>query len=288
LNEPSSTEDEPFLDLSRARLGPAEAAIFETFVVPRYLATFGDLVVEMLAEGDDAQVAHLLCRTGYPDRGVALRLAGAHIYGCDPSSSAIELARVKAATMPDLVTDYRVADQLPAPLPGGSFSHVLSVHPILRPPERAQLLQECARLLAPNGQALLAIPMRGSFQEIFDLLREFALKHEAVDVMQAVEQAALSHPTLEALGAELEEAGFHYVDVELRSTTLEFQSGRAFFEDPIARLIILPELRATFQVEDTEPSFTYVREAIDKYWSQASFALTVNVGCASGRRLADA
>jgi SAM-dependent methyltransferase len=287
LTEPRD-EGESTLDLSRARLGPAEAAIFETFVVPRYLATFGDLMVEMLAEGDDAQVAHLMCRTGYPDRGVALRLAGAHIYGCDPSSHAVELARVKAATMPELVADYRVAGQLPAPLPAGAFSHVLSVHPILRPAERMQLLHECARLLAPNGQVLLAIPMRGSFQEVFDLLREFALKHEAVDVTQAVEQAALARPTMEALGAELEEAGFHYVDVELRTTTLEFQSGRAFFEDPIARLLVLPELRATFPVEDTEQPFAYVREAIDKYWSEASFPLTVNVGCASGRRLDDA
>jgi SAM-dependent methyltransferase len=284
LNEPT-TEGDGLLDLSRARLGPAEAAIFETFVVPRYLASFGDLVVEMLAEGEDAQVAHLMCRTGYPDRGVALRLPGAHVYGCDPSQSAIELAKVKAATMPELVADYRVTDQLPAPLPGGAFSHVLSVHPILRAEERARLLQECARLLAPHGQALVAIPMRGSYQEIFDLLREFALKHEAVDVTQAVEQAALARPTMEALGAELEVAGFHYVDVDLRTTTLEFQSGRAFFEDPITRLLVLPELRASLEIEDAEPAFDYVRDAIDKYWSETAFALTVNVGCASGRRL---
>jgi SAM-dependent methyltransferase len=284
----TATHEGSFLDLSRARLGPAEAAIFETFVVPRYLSTFGDLVVEMLAEGEDAQVAHLMCRTGYPDRGVALRLAGAHLYGCDPSSHAVELARVKAATMPELVADYRVAEKLPVALPGGAFSHVFSVHPILRPAERMQLLEECARLLAPHGQVLIAIPMRGSFQEVFDLLREFALKHEAVDVTQAVEHAAVARPTMEALGAELEEAGFHYVDVELRTTTLEFQSGRAFFEDPIARLLVLPELRATLAVEDTEQPFSYVREAIDKYWSEASFPLTVNVGCASGRRLDDA
>jgi hypothetical protein len=28
-----------------------------------------------------------------------------------------------------------------------------------------------------------------------------------------------------------------------------------------------------------------VREAIDKYWSDGTFELTVNVGCATGRRL---
>jgi hypothetical protein len=29
-----------------------------------------------------------------------------------------------------------------------------------------------------------------------------------------------------------------------------------------------------------------VRDAIDNYWSEGTFELTVNVGCASGRRLA--
>ena len=280
-------EDASFLDLSRARLGPSEAAIFETFVVPRYLASFGELLVEMLADGADAQVAHLLCRTGYPDRGVALRLPGAHVYGCDPSPSAVELARVKAATMAELTADYRVTERLPVELPAGAFSHVLSLHPILRPAERGRLLEECARLLGPNGQVLVAIPMRGSFQEVFDLLREFALKSEAVEVTQAVELASVARPTMEGLGAELEEAGFHYVDVELRTLTLEFQSGRAFFEDPVARLLVLPELRATLAIEDPERAFSYVRDAIDKYWSEASFPLTVNVGCATGRRVVD-
>jgi hypothetical protein len=30
----------------------------------------------------------------------------------------------------------------------------------------------------------------------------------------------------------------------------------------------------------------YVEEAINKYWSEEAFELTVNVGCASGRRAA--
>jgi SAM-dependent methyltransferase len=277
--------EEPAIDLSRAKLGPAEAAIFETFVVPRYMAAFGELSIEMLAEGEDAQVAHLLCRTGFPDRGIARKLEGAHVYGCDPSPHAIELARVKAATMPEMFADYRVADALPAPLPGAAFSHALTLHPLVRSAERIQILRECARLLAPNGQALIAVPMRGSFQEVFDLLREFGLKNEAVDVTQAVEQAASARPTMEVLGAEMEDAGFEYVDVELRTAFHEFQSGRAFFEDPIARLLVLPELRSSLAIEPLERPFAYVRDAIDKYWSEAAFPLTVNVGCASGRRV---
>jgi hypothetical protein len=90
---------------------------------------------------------------------------------------------------------------------------------------------------------------------------------------------------VEALGAELEEAGFQYVDVEMRPKTLQFQSGRDFFEDPVVRLVILPELKTTLGLAATEQALGYVRDAIDKYWSEGTFELTVNVGCASGRKL---
>jgi SAM-dependent methyltransferase len=267
-------------------LGPAEAAIFETFVVPRYLSLFGELALEMLAEGDDAQVVHMHCRTGYPDRGLAIRLPGAYIVGVDASSAALELARAKAATMPDMVSDYRLVEELPTPLPDGSFSHALTLHPPASAEDRGPLLTESARLLAPHGQVLLAMPMRGSFQEIFDLLREYALKHDDTTVAAAVEQAVLVWPSVEMLSGELEDAGFDYVDVSLRPSILRFQGGRDFFEDPVARLAILPELRATLSLEGAaDKSLAYVREAIDKYWGGRSFELTVNVGCATGRRL---
>jgi SAM-dependent methyltransferase len=270
----------------RAHLGPAEAAIFETFVVPRYLSLFGELALEMIAEGDDAQVVHLHCRTGYPDRGLAIRLPGAYVVGVDASPAALELARAKAATMPGLVADYRLFEELPTPLPEAAFSHALTLHPPASAEDRGPLLTESARLLGPHGQVLLAMPMRGSFQEIFDLLREYALKYDDTGVAAAVEQAVLVWPTVETLSEELVNAGFDYVDVSLRPSTLRFQGGRDFFEDPVARLAILPELRSTLSLEESaDKSLAYVREAIDKYWGGRSFELTVNVGCATGRRL---
>jgi SAM-dependent methyltransferase len=268
----------------RVRLGPAEAAIFETFVVPRYLSLFGELVLETIVESEQARVVHMHCRTGYPDRGIVLKLPGAHIVGLDPSPAALQLARAKAATMPEMVAEYRVVEELPTPLPASAFSHALTMHPLAHAEDREQLLLELARLLAPHGQVLIALPLRGSFQEVADLLREYALKNDDINVSQAVEHAVLARPTVDELIAQVQKAGFEFVDVDLRPATVPFRSGRDFFEDPIARLLVLPELKIHHGFEDDHKALGYVREAIDKYWSDGTFELTLNVGCASGRR----
>ena len=264
-------------------LGPEDAAIFETFVVPNYLALFGERLVETIAPGRDARVCHLHCRTGYPDRLLLDKLPNAHVYGCDTSEHAIELARAKAKTLDGFVSDYRVIDGQITPFPAGAFSHGFTMHPLAAPAERRTLLEELARIVAPRGQALVAMPLRGSFVEIADLLRECALKNELTELTNAVEAAVQLRPTDELFKRELEVVGFEFVEVDVRSRTLRFESGRQLFEDPATRLLLLPEFRVNLNMPDDRP-FAYVREAIDKYWSDGTFELTVNVGVVSGRR----
>jgi SAM-dependent methyltransferase len=272
-------------------LSAEEAAVFETSVVPRYLAMFGERLVEMIAASPDARVCHLGCRTGYPDAALLERLPNAHVHGCDVSEPAIELARAKAVALvrgqTGVVFDYRVCNSLPLAFDGGVFSHVFSVHPLVASTNRATLFKELARLVAPHGQALVALPLRGSFMEITDLIREYALKYELVDLGAAVEEATQLRPTDDMLKYELETAGFEFVEVEVRTRTLRFSGGRDFFDDPITRLLLLPEIRATIPFgaygQAVEP-FAYARDAIDKYWSDGTFELGVAVGVVSGRR----
>ena len=264
-------------------LGPEDAAVFETFVVPRYLSLFAERLIDMVAAGNDARVCHLQCRTGYPDRLLLEKLPNAHVYGCDTSEHAIELARAKARTIPGFVHDYRVIEGQTTPFPAGAFSHAMTLHPLAAPAERRLILEELARIVAPRGQALVAMPLRGSFGEIADLLRECALKNELTELTNAVEAAVQLRPTDELFKRELEAVGFEYVDVDVRTRTLRFENGRQLFEDPATRLMLLPEFRVNLHMPDDRP-FSYVREAIDKYWSDGEFELTVNVGVVSGRR----
>ena len=266
------------------KLGPSDAAVLETFVVPRYLTLFGEAVLDMFLSSDAAAVVHLGCRTGYPDELIADRLASGSIVGFDPSPPAIDLARTKGALIPSVSTDYEVFSGYPTRLAPRSFTHGISLHPPIVREDRQALVTEMARLIVPRGQVLLSMPMRGSFQEIIDLLREYSLKYDLAEIGKATEGASLARPTVEGLTEELQEAGFDDVDIDLRPVSLAFQSGRDLMEDPIMRLLVLPEIWTTLGVPDLASAMAYVEEAINRYWSEEAFELTVNVGCASGRR----
>ena len=265
-------------------LGAADAAILETFVVPRYLALYTGLFFEMLLTGDRARVAHLGCRTGYPDLELFERIPSMSLTGVDNSLPALELARNKAHARGELDIEYLVTDGYPTELESEQYSHALSLHPILDELGRAALLEELARVLYSGGQALIAMPMRGSFQEIMDIFKEYALKQDDADFSKALEAAFRTRPTLETLAEELEAAGLSDIDVKLQHKELEFESGRALIEDPAMRLLILPEIRTWVQIENLAPALDYLAQAVDKYWSEDKLSLTLNVGCASARK----
>jgi len=265
-------------------LSSADAAILETFVVPRYLALYANLLLDMLLAGEAARVAHLGCRTGFPDLELFERIPSVSLVGVDSSAPALELARNKAHARGELDIEYLIADSYPTALETGQYSHALSLHPNLDRAARTALLQELARVLYSGGQALIAMPMRGSFQEITDMFKEYALKEDAAEFGKALEASFRNRPTLESLSEELEAAGLSDVDVKLQHRQLEFDGGRALIEDPAMRLLILPEIRTWLQVDQLDGALDYLARAVDKYWSEDKLSLSLNVGCASARK----
>ncbi|WP_438025181.1 class I SAM-dependent methyltransferase [Sorangium sp. So ce233] len=267
-------------------LSAADAVLFEHAVVPRYISFFASLAVNMLLPSEAARIVHFGCRSGFPDPIVADKLPGATLVGVDGSAAALDLARAKAALFSGMNASYVLADALPTPLPSESFSHAFTLHPVCRPSERAQLLAELRRVLVPGGQALIALPLRGSFPEVADIARECALKQDLSELGAAVDAAAVSRPTIETIAEEIEGAGFDEVEVDVQLIAVSFDSGREFLEDPISRLMVIPEATAMLDVEPQiiDSMLKYLHHAVSKYWSEGVFELTVNVGCASARR----
>jgi ubiquinone/menaquinone biosynthesis C-methylase UbiE len=266
-------------------LTAAEAAIYESLVVSRYMQVFGGAAVPLLLPFSPATIVHLACRTGYPAAAIGRQLPGCTVTGVDSSPAALELARTKASLISGVTAKYVHAAELPTPLSPGHFSHTFGLHPLGTRGEYRALLAEHQRLLCAGGQMVLALPLRGSFPEIYDMLREYALRHDQPHFGEAVDAAASQRPNPETLTTQIEAAGFVDVEVTLDLVAITFDNGRDFLDDPIARLVVGPDVRSSIPVDGgVDAAWQYATHAIAKYWSEIRFELTVNIGGVSARK----
>lgn len=105
-----------------------------------------------ITEGET--VLDVACGTG--NAALLAAAAGARVTGLDAAERLIEVARSR--TGGDRV-DFVVGDALELPFPDGDFDVVLSVFGIIFVPDAARGIGEVARVLRPDGRALLAVWM---------------------------------------------------------------------------------------------------------------------------------
>lgn len=271
-------------------LGPeltaAEAAIYESLVVPRYMSAFAAPCVEMLIQAGPAKIAQLGCRTGYPSELLIGHFPSVELAGVDSSEAALQLANAKAKLAAPNILRYLRDEQYPCSLQSRGFTHAIALHPMGQHGDYRACFQELKRLLMVGGQAVVSLPLRGSFPEVYDMLREYALRFDQSEFGEAVDAAAASRPNPENLMEQAELAGLSEVNVAVDLRAVSFENGRDFLEDPIARLVVGPDIVSSLGARaEFDAALDYATRAISMYWSELSFELTVNIGTMSARCL---
>ena len=262
-------------------LAGEDASIFHTVVAPRLRGLFEERLLEPMTLEDDAAVVHLGCRTGFHDEELAARAGASSLVGVDASPEALALASAGAGAAEGRFAYH--PSTLPTQLPGGAFSHAVSLHSLaLHGDGWEALVGEAARLLRPGGQLLLALPLRGAYAELLDLLREFSQASGDDGVAAAVEAAA-RRPNIEQATEFLEDAGFEDVDVSMHRLKLDYPTGPSFLDDPLVRLVFEPHL-AALAPGSPEAAVEHVRQALARYWFDLPFELSVTLGYVSARR----
>ena len=261
-------------------VGENEALIIDAFVVPGYLHHYWEAVQPLLLVGEAARVAHLSCLTGYPDEELLASMPETEGVGIDESASALAIARSKVSE------GFQYVQALPEQtgLETALFSHVLLLNPIAGIERRQEIFFEASRLLYLGGQALLTLPLSSSFIEIFDLLSEYALKHDDAELKQRLELTMMERMTIESLCEELEEVGFNDIDFRIHEVELQYGSGREFLEDPALRLLIRPQLESWLDGYDLSEALEYVAHALDRYFSEETVEIGVKIAAFSARR----
>lgn len=270
-----------------SRLGPPllerDLDALERDVVPRYLEPFIAIATQLLVPSTPASVVVIGSRAGVEASIVADRLPGASLKGLEVSDAS--LRRAAARQLP-LAASFEVLRGPPTKLPDRSFTHALAIHPMCVRATRRELLVDMRRLLVDGGQGVLAVPLRGSFPEILDMLREYALQKDLPKLAEAIEIGAANRPTPETISDELENAGLDDVEVDVQLLSVRFASGREFVHHPVFELMVAPDTRAALDMAPAvaTDALAYARAAIQKYWSDGELDLTVNIAAASGRR----
>ncbi len=269
-----------------AAVGTAQdAALYDAHVVPRYSALFGRMLLAELPTRERLQVLDVGCGTGYPALDVLRRLGdGGRVIAVDPDPALLEIARRRALEEAGRRIFFKVesAEQLSF----GDEVFDLAIGNLalgaFDAPERA--LAEMHRVLVGAGRLLLTHALSGTFEEVFDMFREVALKMDDGRVAQRIDRIASRYPSAPTLEAVVGAAGFSDVSVKTEEFQIAFGSAAEIFTDPMIRLIALPEWRwvAGFE-EGSEHVLDHVQRSLDTYFGGGPLSLRISAGLVSAR-----
>lgn len=263
-----------------------EALQYEAVVVPRYSGRFAQLIVDDIPAGTRATVLDVGCGTGTPTFEVLRRLSeGGRVIAVDPDQALIDLARRRASADPDgrrLFFKCEAADELH--FGDEVFDYVVG-NLVLGELDGSAALPEMRRVLVPGGRLLLTQAMSGTFEEALDILREISVKNERGSLGQRVETVAQKYPTRLELTRLAEATGFADVRVREDSFRLSFRNARELFQDPLLRMIGIPEWRwiAGFEAGG-EKILEQMEHTLETYFGGGPLSLTVNAGLLTARR----
>lgn len=262
-----------------------DAAVYDAHVVPRYSSLFGRLILSELPSRERLQVLDVGCGTGYPALDVLRRLGeGSRVIAVDPDAALVEVARRRALDEAGRRIFFKVESAEQLSFSDEVFDLVIGNLALgaFDAPERA--LAEMNRVLVDAGRVLLTHALSGTFEEVFDMFREVALKADDAPLAQRTERIALRYPSASTLEAVVGSAGFSDVSVRVEEFQIAFGSAAEIFTDPMMRLVALPEWRwmAGFEA-GSEHVLDTVQRTLDTYFGGGPLSIRVSAGLVSAR-----
>ncbi|MDP2345441.1 MAG: class I SAM-dependent methyltransferase [Deltaproteobacteria bacterium] len=103
-------------------------------------------------------------------------------------------------------------------------------------------LAELRRVLRPGGWLLATVALRGSFDELFDLLGEACEATGLLQLRATTLEAKAALPDDDVLRARLTEAGYTVAQLGIEERLLCLIDGDALLDDALVREVLLPAL----------------------------------------------
>ena len=127
--------------------------------------------------------------------------------------------------------------------------------------------------------------MRGSWAEFLDLFRDVLRENGKQESLAAVDRYVATLPDGDGVARWLEAAGLTRVEVTTSRWEILFKSAREFFYAPLVELGPLAHWkRLSGRGDQMQDVFFFTKEAIDIYFKDRVFAVTIAGAAVTGRK----
>jgi ubiquinone/menaquinone biosynthesis C-methylase UbiE len=267
------------------------AQLYDEDVLPIWSIQFGRMLLRHVEAPSKAMVLDVGCGTGYPALDVLPKLdEQSRIIAIDCASEMLNVARRKAEGISGKRIFFRT-ETVTTKLSFASevYDLVTSNDTLWQLDDQEKALSEFARVCKPGGHVVVTLPLKGSWGEFFDIYREVLTKLDHHEMLQRLAIEEQRYPDRETATRWLEQAGLCDVGIEEEKFELLFRSAREFLFAPVVEYGPLSQWKdVAGKGEEMQDVFWHIKEAIDAYFRDRAFVVTVHAGCAYGTKLASA
>jgi len=264
------------------------AQIYDEEVLPLWSLRFGRMLLRKIPTPPPrSMILDVGCGTGYPSLELLPKLDGeSRIIAIDSSTEMLNVARKKAGDLLGRRVFFRtetVSDRLP--FASEVYDLVIANDSLWEMEDPEALICEFARVCKPGGTVGVTMPLQGSWGEFFDIYREVLIKHDHLDALERLDEEIRRLPEPDTARSWMENAGLREVNVESEEFELVFRSAREFFFAPVVEYGPLPQWKEIAGKGETmQEIFWHIKEAIDAYFADRAFSVTIRAGCLVGQK----
>jgi len=263
------------------------ARVYDEEILPIWSQRFGRMLLRELVIPPKAMILDVGCATGYPSLDLLRRMDDhGRIIAIDPLGPLLDVARKKAGDLAGKRIFFRSeAATYKLAFADEVYDLVFSNLGVMRLDSPRKAIAEFARVTKCGGRTLITLPLAGTYDEFFDIYREVLTKNDQHDVLSRLEDHIALTPDVDTVVSWMEQAGLKELDVEVEQFTLLFRSSREFFFAPIIEFGPLSEWKEVAgKGKVMQEIFWHIKEAIDAYFSDRAFEITVKAGCFRGTK----
>ena len=263
------------------------ARVYDEEILPIWSQRFGRMLLRGLEVPPKAMVLDVGCGTGYPSLELLRRMDDqSRIIAIDPVGALLDVARKKSGEL----AGKRIFFRSEAPVSKLAFADevydlVISNLGLILLDSPRRAIAEFQRVSKVGGRVMITLPLQGTYGEFYDIYREVLTKGDQHEVLDRLETHIAAMPEPDTIVGWFEEAGLEQVEVEVEEFSLLFKSSREFFFAPVVEFGPLSAWKEIAGKGETmQEIFWHIKEAIDAYFGERAFAVTIKAGCFRGTR----